>query len=236
MKKLKFLDAEGMGKKVIDGDHSLNGFFGIGLSSKYYSQENLTLYAKWASQHFNSFLFVIADDPKGYNIMGFEGLSENKALEEARKKGDEKFEIVSKITEKFPHKIEVKRWNEITNNAEYNRILKQLIIDYDGIPILKEHIDNCLWANIEPKLIDLERDVKHKEFEKRFRVLVNYTIEEIALIVYLGEYHVYPIKLGHKGERVYDNVVDRIYSKHYNKIHQKILPIGQRGNIYLQVE
>ncbi len=236
MKKLKFIDAEGMGKKVIDGDFSLNGFFGIGLSSKYYSQENLNLYAKWASQHFNSFLFIIADDPERYNIMGFEGLAEEKALNESRKKGNIKYEIVSKIAEKFPHKIEVKRWNEITNNSEYNRILKQLIIDYDRIPILKEHMDKTLWANISPKLIELESNLTPKEFEERFRILVNYTIEEIALIVYLGEYHVYPIKLGHKGERVYDNIVDRIYSKHYNKIHQKILPKKQRGNIYLQVE
>ncbi len=235
MGELKFVDAEGLGKEVINGNKSLNAIFGIGLSSKYYSKENLTLYAKWASEHLNSLLFIIADDVQRYNIMGFDGLNKKEALKKARKIGDEKFLMVKKISDKFPHKVEVKRWAEVTSTSEYKKIFSLLEKDYNKIPELKEHIDNTLWANIRFKLEELKNNVGDKEFKKRFRILVKYAIEEISLIIYLAEYNVYPIKIGHNGERVYDNIVDRIYSKHYNKVHGKILPKNKRGNIYLQV-
>lgn len=236
MVKINFLDAEGLGKEVIKGNKNYNGWFGVGLTSKYYSKENLTLYAEWSVKHFNSFMFVIADDIERFNLMGFKGLNEKEALEEARKKGNEKYKMVLEAAEKFPHKVEVKRWQEIEISDEYKIIFNQLDKDYDKLPVLREHIDNTLWANIRTKLESLRIKVGDKEFEKRFRQLVKYAISEISSIIYLGGYHIYPVKVGHKGERVYDKIVDRIYSKHYNKVHQKILPKGQRGNIYLQIE
>lgn len=235
-RELKFIAAEGLGKEVLKGNKKYNGWFGIGLTSKYYSKENLTLYAEWAIKYLNSFLFVIADDIERFNLMGFKGLGDKEALDEARRKGNEKYKIVLEIAEKFPHKVEVKRWQEIEMGGEYKKIFNQLVKDYDELPVLKEHIENTLWANIKTKLELLKGKIGNKEFDKRFRILVKYAISEISSVIYLAEYHVYPIKIGHRGERVYDNVIDRIYSKHYNKVHQKILPKCQRGNIYLQVE
>lgn len=235
MTKLIFLDAEGLGKEVIKGNKGYNGWFGVGLTSRYYSEENLTLYTGWAVAHLNSFMFLVADDIERFNLMGFEGLSEKDALQEARKKGDEKYKMLLKIAEKFPHKVEVKRWKEIEVSNEYQKIFKQLDRDYEELPILKRHIEGTIWSNIRNKLELLKKEIGGNEFDKRFRQLIKYAISEISAIIYLGEYHIYPIKIGHKGERVYDNIVDRIYSKHYNKVHQKILPKGQRGNIYLQI-
>lgn len=236
MSKLRFLGVEGLGNEVIKGNKTYNGWFGVGVGSKYYSKENLELYAGWAAKYFNSFLFVIADDIEKYNLMAFEDKSEKEALEVARKKGNEKYNELMKIAEKFPHKIQVKRWKELSINDEYNRIFRLLDKDYDSIVQIREHLDNTLWSNIKQKLETLKEEIGENEFKKRFRILVKYAIEEIASIIFLTEFHVFQIKIGHKGERVYDNIVDRIYSKHYNKVHDNILPKNQRGNIYLQVE
>lgn len=232
---LKFLDAEGLGKKVLDKKRVYNGWFGVGVGSSYYSKANLQLYAQWATEYLNSFLFVVADDIERYNLIVFSNLPEKEALEKAREKGDSKFKMITEIADKFPHQIEAKRWQELTINDEYQSIFNLLNTDYDRISQLKEHIDNTLWANIRTKLEMLKKKVGEREFEKKFRMLVEYAIEEISSIIYLAEFHVYPIKVGHRGERVYDNVIDRIYSKHYNHVHSKILPKSQRGNIYLQV-
>ena len=105
-----------------------------------------------------------------------------------------------------------------------------------GNIVLKEDVDNTLWANIRAKLENLRKKIGEKQFNEKFRILVNYALEEISSIIYLCEYDSYPIKIGHKGERVYDNIVDRIYSNYYDKLRNKIQIKNKRGNVYLQVE
>lgn len=235
-KSLKLIGAKGLGKKVFKEKKVYNGWFGVGLGSSYYSEENLMLYAEWASEYLQSFLFVVADDIERYNLMAFSDLTEVKALKEARQRGDQKFEMAEKIAARFPHQIEVKRWQELTISHEYQIIYNLLESDYDRLPQLKEHIDATLWANIRAKLDILRGQVGEDEFQKKFRTLVKYAIEELASIIYLAEYHIYPIKIGHKGERVYDNIIEKIYNRHYNHVYSKILPKNQRGFVYLQAE
>jgi tRNA-dependent cyclodipeptide synthase len=235
MNKLNLIDSEGLGKKVIRGEKNFNGFFGVGLGNIYYSETNLSLYAKWASENLNHFIFIVADDLERYNIEGFEGIDTKEAVKMAKNKGQIKYSIIKKITEKFSN-VEVKKWKEITGNSNYQKILLTITKYYQSDLEFKEDINQSLWANIKYKLDELQKKVDTKEFNNRFRILVNYSLEEISIIIYLTEFLNYQIKIGHKGERVYDNIVDRIYGNNFPRIFKELKLKNRRGNIYLQVE
>lgn len=234
-KEFVFLGAKGLGKKALEELEKHKAWFGVGLSSQYYSPENLRHYALWASENLSSLRLVIPDQVEKYNLMVFEELSEEEALAQASVKGDKKQEALESILAD-QEKIEIVRWKDFSSTPEYQRVLKHITKYYESSPEFREQVDDSLWESIGPKLRELRLQTREKEFKEKFRILVNYSLEELAAIFYFSEFQQVGIKLGHEGERVYDNIVNRLQGRTFKDAPEELIPTKDRGSIYFQVQ
>jgi tRNA-dependent cyclodipeptide synthase len=133
-------------------------------------------YAEFMQEQFIHGIFIVADFPKKYNIMAFEGVSEKEAERRATIAGDGLRNGLEKITRDYPF-VKVARWKHfMTSDYEHN------------LQILHQEFEKCVLFHDEVNTIAnaFAENNKHRwsSSEKpSIAILKEYVLDEVAFLL-----------------------------------------------------
>ena len=159
-----------------------SGFLGISVGKKLFNNKNvIESYAKFASEHFSDFFFLIADLPKRFNIMALENIGEEDALKKVESAGKDTEVFISKIVNEYPN-LSVIRWNEFCD-SDYEYNLRVLYDAYEKDIEFRKAIENDVLEFLsipgnQEKLRENKIGIK-----KALTKSVNYRIDELAILL-----------------------------------------------------
>lgn len=132
-----------------------NYWIGISLGNKYFSKDNIQKYIEWAIQHTkDSILIVVADLIHAINLEVLSKKSTKSAIDTALRIGDVKIseiqEIISTLSLKDSHEINIVRWSDIETNINHNKRVRILSDEFNKktdfynrvIKIIHEYVKN----------------------------------------------------------------------------------------------
>jgi len=213
---LRVVEATRLARNLLEtrGDFKpYNAWMGIGVSKRTYTDEMVLGYAEWGASHSNHFLIIIADDLGVYNRIPFsrKGWNEVNEKEKFRKEGlKRKAELVNLFQENDLSNVEVLTWSEAVaklasgERGDQALYLEQLLdhqrqhkhqLHQDMIGIVEQQV---------PGIIEkMRREGKGGEDQVFGKfVLSLYVQDEIWMTMALSQFGEYPIKVGHKGEKL----------------------------------
>jgi hypothetical protein len=218
---LKVLESSGLAERAVEeGTLGIkNAWMGIGTNENTYPDEFVMNYLRWASQNVNHFLLVIADDIQAYNRVPFskdkwDELSKTRKWRELGQK--RKSSLQEKLMQEGIGNVEIKTWHEIYADLE-----KQFNWEVEYAGQLVDHV--CQHTDIGQRLEEIVRKkipgfmgrLEKEKIPEEFGIFSasGYGFEEITLTCLLATNDLYPIKVGHIGEKDYDEITAEIISK-----------------------
>jgi len=157
-----------------------NIWVGISLGNKYFTQENIEEFIKWALVYTkDDVLVVVADDIHAINIEVFNKRSMFGSLRLAQRKGIEKIEevrgIVFNLSKEDQNRIHIAHWNEVIN-SKYHKFREDIL--FDEFKNNKPFHDYILEIIKEGRKDRIEK-LNQKDFER----LAEYILREIPVFI-----------------------------------------------------
>jgi tRNA-dependent cyclodipeptide synthase len=105
-------------------NRNFNIWVGISLGNKWFTQENIKEYILWSLDHSkDGIMVIIGDTLHAINLEVLSTMKKETALAKAIKLGGEKLFEVQKLIRELPEseqkRIEIARWDEVTDSDEY---------------------------------------------------------------------------------------------------------------------
>ena len=122
-----------------------NIFIGISITNKKLTPEMALNYLKWAVRNTKSTVaVVIADELNIVNYEIFDKYSSGKAINRAKKVGDQFQKMFQdakdKLSTSYQKKIRIIRWAQIKNNKPYQKVQEFLKDQYDKDPVFRSAV------------------------------------------------------------------------------------------------
>lgn len=139
-----------------------NVVIGVSLGNKYFSKENLHKYIEWAlGVTKNRVLVFIGDTLQIPNLEVLNGKTPERALQIALKMGDEKLTEIQEILAELPgesrKKIEVLRWDDVTQGEIYQKNRNVLRDAFKNNPEFRDYIIQCMKDARKDRAETIER-------------------------------------------------------------------------------
>jgi len=246
-KGLELIEATGLAKDLLEKNETFkpySSWMGIGTNEKMYPDEMVKNYIRWSSKRSEKFLLVIADDIQIYNLIPFsnKGWDKMKEVGDFRKLAEERKKMMQIwLGAEGISNVDVRGWMEIIDelrmkNPDFNCVdYNNQLFDHtrQHNPDLDQAITKIAPKQIPRLFLKMQKEGKGGE-ELRFGKFVAslYGQNEIFLTWLLAKYGGYPIKVGHEGERVYDELTADILNGKYGT--QLADPDIRVGSVYLK--
>lgn len=127
-----------------------NIYIGVSLGNRWFqNKQNLKEYIQWGLTHTKERLGIeIADTLHAINLQYKDGFSTEAARRKALKEGDKIIEMLREILSELPKedvkKIDIIRWDEITDNKEYKKEVSILNKFFNEYKAFKEEIKSIV--------------------------------------------------------------------------------------------
>ena len=208
------------------------GYLGISLGRLYYSTARLNAYCAWASVNVApDFGFLIGDDIYAITLQAFSRMSEKRALDRARQKGDDIARQLAKIGTARGLAFTIVRWRELTARERYQAVLT-------AATALRDNDEAFRQALRQQAVINLKRRFEHSgpptaRAERMWRLLETYVIHEIAGLITMSEDLGYAVEV-YPGPDL--DVVRQIYDGKWREL-RSVLPVKPvRGFCRLELD
>jgi tRNA-dependent cyclodipeptide synthase len=215
------------------GDGELNANLGISFSkTTYFSKNVMSEYIRWVGERFGKLLIIVADHLEAHNAQVFKGYSFSTALEKTKETGRQ-------LRSAYLRAIPAGLTGRVTVN------LASELLEEPGCCSLLAVVQQCaadnkrfaddLRASVESGLAGKLRQAREEGMQigdSAMRILENYIVEEVAIILYLSHQSptLYPVLIF---PHFVPAVIPRIYSGEYNGAFEKIT--GGHGLRAMQV-
>ena len=172
---------------------------GIGISSNPNQKKDplsvhLLAYLMESSDYSDRHVIVVPDSPQVFNYIALNGLSKSKAERIANRKGKRRKKDLERICKANGlSNIDVVRWNE--TRAGHEELFEQVHSLYKR----KFEVRDAVLSTVPDRL---------KQRTSEVDTLAGYALEEIAAILSFSG-----VKLGHEGERKYDELATKIHDE-----------------------
>lgn len=232
---MKVEKVTGIAKEVIDGNNSLNGFFGISIRHRFFSKINMIEYFKWISPRFKGFNILLMDDPDKYNLMVLKNYDDDEALKRAREISDLiKIGYERNLKHLNIENIKVIQFRDFINDPMYITFLQKIRDFVSHNSKFKKSLEVLMEKNVGIKIKEFFKtnSFSKEDEEKKRHTLLQYIIEEIASILYMTE----------KGFKIEIDPTEEfltktdIYNGLYPDLNKALGLTTERGHIFLQVE
>lgn len=239
--KMEVINTLGIASDLIEKPETLRKipmWMGIGTNEKTYPDTMVLDYAKWISEHSDSGLVVIADELQLYNKIPTSSKSWGKLeeVETVRQIGAERKKRLSELLQQSDVKnVAIIQWRELIDALMAESGDNDFLINYDSqlFDSLRQDPDfDRLLMNIAEKQAPsmFQRFAAHpltKDHMEHVRFATSlYTQEEIFLTYILSVLQKYPIKVGHAGEQVYDEITLQLLQGKFGPSLKKSTPFG----------
>jgi len=163
---------------------SKRAFIGISICSHLFSKDNLSKICFWASNCFEEFLILIADEPQAYSFMSFKGENYSEALKKAKRIGEEKKTSILRVIDSLDiDNIRIIRWGTLEKSKLYNMVEKLIFNCYYKEKRFKQDV---LYHVKQRKILWSNGISNSEEFD--YETASKYVLKEISAMVYLLEY------------------------------------------------
>lgn len=209
------------------------GFMGISIMHKFFSKKNIKLYIEWASQQFIEFVIILIDDPEKYDLVVFEGLNEEKALEKSRTISDEiKCAYEKNIRTLEASNVRIFQFRDFSEDPLYQKLLHSLQEYKEKNDNFHECLMKLMQYSIGNKISEyVAKNNSHNELSSIKKVLSNYITEELTSLIYLTQIG-YTIEID---PTIEFSTKKLLYEGEFPSLYNQ-LQLGKRGHIYIHPE
>lgn len=163
-------------------EKNFNILLGISLGNKFFSEENIELYLKWALNNTKKRIaFLVPDKIHAINHEVLNHYSESQSIDIAFKQGDEASKICNDLIKRLDNKsqeyIKVLRWEDI-ETEKYKQMFQVLNLAFKQDINFRNIIIEVVRENIKKK------DLIMSDYEK----LAKYVIAELPMLISGVEY------------------------------------------------
>ena len=226
----------GLASKLLKEKSTLkpyNCWMGISTSKKTYPDEMVVEYAKWATEHSDHFMLVVADGMQIYNQIAQKRINISHVTEEQAKWIQEeakeyykeakkrKLDLETKFKKAGIQNFHIHLWSHVFELLERDEMDKWIVQSFREMayyPGIDLEFDEGIRKIVEERaghLLSRIGKSKLSEF-----ILGLYAREEWALVMALGTLGIYKysIKIGPEGERGYDELVMDVFLKGFGSL------------------
>jgi len=224
--KIEVVGSLELAEKLLREQGDLKGndtWMGIGVNKKTYPDEMVLDFARWASKSSDNFLLVVADFVQKYNLVAstgnwdnlYEGKKARKMDREGEKRADE---ITSLVKGAKLENVQVVGWVDLMKGIEKENEKNNLMVNYGFQQFdyryqhdvkFREALQGVVKKQIPHVLKDLEARGRNPQMTLDASAM--YAMEEIFASWLLVETKKYPIKIGHEGEKLYDEITASLF-------------------------
>jgi tRNA-dependent cyclodipeptide synthase len=164
-------------------NRNFNIWVGISLGNKWFTQENIKEYILWSLDHSkDGVMVVIGDTLHAINLEVLSTMKKETALAKAIKLGGEKLFEVQKLIRELPEseqkRIEIARWDEVTDSEEYRNNFQVFKNEYDT----NDQFRNKILQIVKEGRPDRQSTISKLNQDKLDR-LAEYVLTELPILV-----------------------------------------------------
>jgi tRNA-dependent cyclodipeptide synthase len=160
-----------------------NAYLGVSFSkTKYFSRSTMKSYADWVGRHFKSLLIIVGDHLEVYNSMVFRGLTKEQAESQTLRVGLELRRAYDRaVIGVARDRVRIELASDILKEPSCQNVLSLVHRIAKTNNEFRDSLRNTVVNNLQGKLELLKATPYIKD--RMLTVLINYLIEEIALII-----------------------------------------------------
>lgn len=170
----------------LDGGSNLSAFIGICAYRPMSNRSFLNDLIPWVLERSNHIKIIIGDYLERHNLMAFEGLTEEEAVEHLFKKGQKIVRSVNRILQEYKqsHKLAVVDFRTEMGLRGFKKVYEATLGCYKSNPLFASDIRR----EVERFVTDSKRydqDLKQSVLAEKAAELDKYVLEEVAMYVHL---------------------------------------------------
>ncbi|MDP2926246.1 MAG: hypothetical protein Q8N99_07755 [Nanoarchaeota archaeon] len=179
------------------------------------NSRDLTAVCRWVLDRFDKYLLLVGDSLLQFNFMAFCSMSEKEAIERSLAIGNIWYEFCAGISKKFQPRVEVWRWSELAADNEFSRFINAGRNFAMANPAYRSALRALAITSIPIEFEEASKRHNKQELENILDIATNYSIDEIAGLLYIYELTNYKISVS-KYEPL--PPVKAIYGGHYPEL------------------
>jgi tRNA-dependent cyclodipeptide synthase len=172
----------------------LNAYLGVSLSkATYFSKRRMAEYIRWSTLHFDKLLIIVADHLEAYDYQVFKRVPFEIALQKTHRIGQDLVKgYLRAVPQDLESNVQVVTATELLARADCSDILQLVKNATVHTGFKQDLIDTVLKALSGKILAVISPDYTMADI---LTILVNYLVEEIAIILYLSNKTESPFKV-----------------------------------------